>query len=70
MNHLCKPCIKYGKKQSIGTLIHIGRSFKFILEVGVEESIVNAPHVSVQSKTQTTQKVRLDLNSRSVICNL
>jgi hypothetical protein len=46
MNHLRKPCIKYGEKQSIRTLIHIGRSFKCILEVGVEESIVNAPHVS------------------------
>jgi hypothetical protein len=36
---------------------------KFVLKVGVEELIVNAPLVSLQSKTQTTQKVRLDLNS-------
>jgi hypothetical protein len=28
---------------------------------------VNAPLVSLHSKTQTTQKVRLDLNSCSVI---
>jgi hypothetical protein len=40
----------------------IGCSFKFILKVGVEESIVNAPLVS-QQKTQTTEKLRLDLNS-------
>jgi hypothetical protein len=39
-----------------------GCSFKFLLIVGVEESIVN--HWSVcREKTQTTQKVRLDLNS-------
>jgi hypothetical protein len=39
--------------------------FKFHLKVGVEESIVNAPLVNLQSKkkTQTTQKVGLDLNS-------
>jgi hypothetical protein len=29
---------------------NIGCSFKFILKVGVEESIVNAPLVSLQSK--------------------
>jgi hypothetical protein len=37
-----------------------------ILKVDVEESIVNAPLTCLQSKklkTQTTQKVRLDLNS-------
>jgi hypothetical protein len=33
------------------------------LIVGVEESIVNAPLVSRRVKTQTMQKVRLDLNS-------
>jgi hypothetical protein len=31
--------------------------------VGVEEWIVNAPLVSRRVKTQTMQKVRLDLNS-------
>jgi hypothetical protein len=45
-------------------------SFKYILNVGVEESIADAPLVTVcKVKTQTTQKVRLDLNSWSVICN-
>jgi hypothetical protein len=48
---------------------YTGYSFKFIPKVGVEQSIVNAPFVSRGVKTQTTQKVRLDLNSLSVICN-
>jgi hypothetical protein len=39
-----------------------GCFLKFAIEVGVEESIVNEPLVL---KTQTTQKVRLDLNSVS-----
>jgi hypothetical protein len=34
--------------------IHIGCSFKFILKVGVEASIVNAPLVSNRVKTQST----------------
>jgi hypothetical protein len=38
-------------------------NFFLIIKFGVEESIVNAPLVSLQIKTQTTQKVRLDLNS-------
>jgi hypothetical protein len=38
---------------------YIGCAFKFILKVGVEESIVNAPLHS----ENTTQKVRLDLSS-------
>jgi hypothetical protein len=37
---------------------HVGCSFKFILKVGVEELIVNAPLASRRAKTQTTQKVR------------
>jgi hypothetical protein len=39
---------------------NIGCSFKFILKVGVEESIVNEPLVSLHSKTQTNaiSKVR------------
>jgi hypothetical protein len=41
----------------------MGCSFKFILKVGLEESIVNAPLVRLHRKTQTTQKMRLDLNS-------
>jgi hypothetical protein len=39
---------------------YIGCAFKFILKVGVEESIVNAP---LHSENTTTQKVRLDLSS-------
>jgi hypothetical protein len=42
---------------------NIGCSFIFLLKVDVEQSIVNAPLVSLQSKSTTTQKVRLDLNS-------
>jgi hypothetical protein len=47
---------------------HIGCSFKFILKVGVEELIVNAPVASRRAKTQTTQKVRLDLNNNNSWC--
>jgi hypothetical protein len=36
--------------------INIGCSFKFILKVGVEESIVNTLLISLQSKN-TTQKM-------------
>jgi hypothetical protein len=45
------------------TPIYMGCSLKFLLKVAVEESIVNEPLVSLHSKTQTTQKVRLDLHS-------
>jgi hypothetical protein len=38
-----------------------------ILEVGVEDSIVNAPSSVRRVETQTTQKLRLDLNSSSVM---
>jgi hypothetical protein len=44
--------------------IWIGCSFKFILKVGVEESIVNAPFVSLQNA-----KSEVRLNSWSVLCN-
>jgi hypothetical protein len=42
------------------TINCIGRSIKFLLKVGVEGSIVNAPHVSLQSKhiNKTTSEVR------------
>jgi hypothetical protein len=56
------------KKSFIKMNQNIGCSFKFILKVGVGRSIVNAPLVC-RIKTQTTQKVRLYLNSWSVICN-
>jgi hypothetical protein len=42
---------------------NIGCFFKFHLKVGVEESIVNAPLVSLDSKNTNNAKVRLDLNS-------
>jgi hypothetical protein len=42
---------------------NIGRSVKFLFKVVVEESIVNAPLVSLQ----TTHKVRLDLNSQCLL---
>jgi hypothetical protein len=35
---------------------YIGCSFKFVLKVGVEESIVNAPLVSLQSKNTNNSK--------------
>jgi hypothetical protein len=35
---------------------YIGCSFKFILKVGIEESIVNAPLVSLQSKNTNNSK--------------
>jgi hypothetical protein len=41
-------------------LQQIGCSFKCLLKVGVEKSIVNARRTV---KTQTTQKLRSDLNS-------
>jgi hypothetical protein len=34
----------------------VGCSFTFILKVGVEESIVNAPHVSLKSKNTNNAK--------------
>jgi hypothetical protein len=36
--------------------VNIGCSLKFILKVGVEESIVNAPLVSLQSKNTNSAK--------------
>jgi hypothetical protein len=38
-------------------------SFKFLLYVALEESIVNAPLISLQSKKTNDAKIRLDLNS-------
>jgi hypothetical protein len=35
---------------------NIGSSFKFLLKVGVEESIVNAPLVSLQGKNTNNAK--------------
>jgi hypothetical protein len=40
-----------------------GFSFKFILKVVIEESIVNAPIVRLQSKNTNNAKVRLALYS-------
>jgi hypothetical protein len=37
-------------------MVRIGCSFKFIVKVGVEESIVNAPLVSLQSKNTNNAK--------------
>jgi hypothetical protein len=36
--------------------INIGRSIKFLLKLGFEESIVNAPLVSLQSKNTNNAK--------------
>jgi hypothetical protein len=55
------------RRHNTGRLItyyYIGCSFKFVLKVGVEESIYGehtTHHYRV--KTQITQKVRLDFNS-------
>jgi hypothetical protein len=40
-------------------LQQIGRSFKCLLKVGVEESIVNAPFVSLQSKNTNIAKSKV-----------
>jgi hypothetical protein len=45
------------------TAMIIRCSFKFILKVGAEESIVNAPLINLQSKNTNTQNVGLDLIS-------
>jgi hypothetical protein len=37
-------------KNFVSLTVYIGCSFKFLLKVDVEESIVNAPVVSLQSK--------------------
>jgi hypothetical protein len=42
--------------------INIGCSIKFILKVGVEESIVNAPLVSLQSKNTNNGKSKVKFN--------
>jgi hypothetical protein len=47
------------------TLRSIGCSFKFILKVGVEESIVNAPLVSLQSKN--TNNAKRDVRFKQLI---
>jgi hypothetical protein len=62
-----------GKFESFGTENRINNStkqIKFILKVGVEESIVNTPLVSLQSKNANNAKSEVRFNSRSVICNL
>jgi hypothetical protein len=53
-----KMSVKYHtKQQSVRqTLENIGCSFKFLLKVRVEESIVNAPHVSLRSKSTINAK--------------
>jgi hypothetical protein len=60
---LSESIFEYIKDLAIFLILNtcIRCSFKFLLKVGVEESIVNAPVCRV--KTQTTEKVRLDLNS-------
>jgi hypothetical protein len=47
---------------------YIGSSFKFLLKVGLEESIVNAPLVSLQSKN--TNKARSKVRFKQVIRDL
>jgi hypothetical protein len=50
-------------------IMNIECSFKFLLKVGVEESIVNAPLVSLQSKNtnntnSSTLTLRINLNEQ------
>jgi hypothetical protein len=40
----------------IVSIFYIGCSFKFILKIGVEESIVNAPLVILQNKNTNNAK--------------
>jgi hypothetical protein len=46
----------YKNRKQFEKKMHIGCSFKFILKVGVEESIVNAPFVSLQNKNTNNTK--------------
>jgi hypothetical protein len=48
---------------------NIGCSFKFILKVGVEESIVNAPLVNLQSKKINNAKSEVRFKQLIRICN-
>jgi hypothetical protein len=47
--------------------VYIGYFFKFHLKVGVEESIVNAPLVSLQSKN--TNNVKSEVSFKQLIRN-
>jgi hypothetical protein len=54
-----KMSFKYHTKtttQFVKPYENIGCSFEFLLKVRVEESIVNAPHVSLQSKSTINAK--------------
>jgi hypothetical protein len=44
------------RQNGIYIRVCIGCSFKFVLKVGVEESVVNAPLVSLQSKNTNNAK--------------
>jgi hypothetical protein len=47
---------------------YIGYSFKFLLKVGVEESIVNAPLVSLQS-IKNTNNAKSDVRFKQLTRN-
>jgi hypothetical protein len=49
-------------------LVHIGCSFKYLLKVGVEESIVNAPLVSLQYKN--INKAKSEVKFKQLIRDL
>jgi hypothetical protein len=54
---LCDASYVLGKKSKITSIFNcIGCSLKFILTVAVEESIVNAPLVSLQRKNTNNAK--------------
>jgi hypothetical protein len=59
-----------GKFEYFGPENRKHNSIKQISTVGVEESIVNTPLVSLQSKNANNAKSEVRFNSRSVICNL
>jgi hypothetical protein len=49
-------------------MTNIGGSFKFLLKAGVEESIVNAPLISLQSKN--TNNAKSEVRFKQLICDL
>jgi hypothetical protein len=46
----------------------VGCSFKFLLKVGLEESVVNAPLVNLHSKN--TNNAKSEVKFKQLICDL
>jgi hypothetical protein len=66
--------LKWEKEKLTDNVSSIGCSFKFLLKVGVEEAIVNAPLVSLQSKNTNNAKSEVRFKQlirdlQSVVCS-